>query len=455
MLKKYDLVIYARGMNAAILLAEAVDKGLNVALVYENDCNNFESTPFVLTHLYQGRPFIPYIKAEQNSYKLSNAASNLIIQSKIIHYKATSLIEKVLFIFFNLVRKNKIKFCKSDKSRCLEYSTYKFSSDRMAIELLNFSREKGADVYQYCSLLSTQYHENQYYKINLFDKLSGRDVSLKAKSFLVNPLANKDILDKNRKPHDKNSAVFFTYPTDKINIKEVVIFDRKRIQIFIIPWFTSVYFKISGVGNISISEAIELIHKHLNFIQLEESFIENSGTKDRAFFLKEENVDQLIFYYQNKSFLFSFPHLDKLFSHSNRIILKILKHLNLGKAGVPFIAKTVLPGCNLGLEYHPLRIMEIADEKYDAAKQIIKSPLQFKNLFYRYGANIDTITDKAYEFYNEHKNMEKAWLMAEIWYCKNFEMCKTPDSFINTHTSLWMKGNSWEKELITKIFKGI
>jgi hypothetical protein len=455
MLDVYDLVIFARGMNGALLLAEAVDKGLKVALVLESDCNNLETNPFILTHAYHGRPFIPYIKASRNAENLKKFSANLLIQSKLIHCKSTSLLERNLFRFFNLFRKNQIKIQKSDNGNCLEYSSYKYSSDRMAVELLKLAQSKGANIFQYCSLISSQYTSNQTYRINLLDKFSGKDISLFAKAFLVNPLANKDILNKKRKASDKDTSIYFTYPANKIDLKDILIYEKHKIRIFAIPWFGYIYFKVSGIAGINLKNAIELIHKRLSFIRIDESQIGISGIKDSTFFLKEENVNHLILCIKNGQYDYSFPFMDNFFDHSNKIIHKILKYIGKEKKCEPIVKKTVLPSSDFGIAYNPLRIMELSDEKYDLAKQIIKSPLQFKKLFYRYGVGIDAIIDKAYGFYNQNKDIDKTWLMAEIWYCKTYENCKTSESFINTHTNLWMEGSSLNKEIIAKIFSEI
>ena len=450
----FDLVIYARGLNAALLYAEAANKGLNVALVLENDCNNLETSPFILTHFYKGKPFLAYTRATKNSEKLKKAAANLVVQSQVIHCKSTSLVEKIFFRIFNLFRKTKIKTFRSKRSRCLEYTSFKFSADRMAIELLKSGSEKGGEVFQFCSLISSQYIDNQYYKINLFDKSSGNDLSLKTKAFLVNPLANRDVLDKNRNPDENNTAFYFTYPADQTKLTDVVIFDRANVQILVVPWFGLVYFKLSGAGDMDVKKAIKLVQRHLDFINLDEKHIGAYGKKDRSFFIKE-HVGHLILYFKNNQYFYPFPSIDSHFCKSERIILKILKHLNRKSKSVSILKNTILPTSDLGIVYHPLRIMELADEKYDMAKQINPSPQHFKKLFYRYGAHIDVITDKAFDYYNQNKDNKKAWLMAEIWYCKYHEMCRTYESFINTYTNLWMDPENSDKEFIRMIFNEI
>jgi glycerol-3-phosphate dehydrogenase len=96
--------------------------------------------------------------------------------------------------------------------------------------------------------------------------------------------------------------------------------------------------------------------------------------------------------------------------------------------------------------------MEIADEKYDMAKQILKSPVYFKKLFYRYGSEIEKITERAYENWNKTKNSNYSWLKAEIEYSVENEFCKNANDFINCRTELWMEADNCRVIEIEQIF---
>jgi glycerol-3-phosphate dehydrogenase len=96
--------------------------------------------------------------------------------------------------------------------------------------------------------------------------------------------------------------------------------------------------------------------------------------------------------------------------------------------------------------------MEYVDEKYDQAKQILNSPTYFKKLFYRYGSDIEMITERAYEYWNKTKNSEYSWLKAEIWFAIRYEFCRTADDFILYRTENWMKGNYKKAAEIEQIF---
>ena len=134
------------------------------------------------------------------------------------------------------------------------------------------------------------------------------------------------------------------------------------------------------------------------------------------------------------------------FLKSKKPIIKITK-------SVGFQAYKAMSGSDFKFLYHPLRIMEYCDEKYDEAKHVLQNPQYFKKLFYRYGTEVEKITYQAYEFWNQTKNIKKTWLMAEIWYVVNYEQCTSVEAFFYRHTEEWMNGESSNNELVKSVFE--
>ena len=98
--------------------------------------------------------------------------------------------------------------------------------------------------------------------------------------------------------------------------------------------------------------------------------------------------------------------------------------------------KIPLSGGNFNFEPSLNNLVEYMDIKFDEAKQTGISVENFKALFFRYGSNIDIITEKAYFFFNKLRNTEKAWQKAEIWYSINHEMACCPADFFIRRTDL-------------------
>ncbi len=90
-----------------------------------------------------------------------------------------------------------------------------------------------------------------------------------------------------------------------------------------------------------------------------------------------------------------------------------------------------LSGGRFPFAYEPFKLMDFADSKYDEARETGISPYQFKKLFYRYGSNIDMITNMAYNVYNQTKDTKYSWLNAELWYTIHHEsVYRLTDFFI-------------------------
>lgn len=81
-------------------------------------------------------------------------------------------------------------------------------------------------------------------------------------------------------------------------------------------------------------------------------------------------------------------------------------------------------------------LIYINDIKFDEAKQTGIEVDYFKELFYRYGSNIDEVTNKAYELKKPSTSWQDIWLEAEIWYSVNFEFTTSPTDFLMRRTSI-------------------
>ena len=81
-------------------------------------------------------------------------------------------------------------------------------------------------------------------------------------------------------------------------------------------------------------------------------------------------------------------------------------------------------------------LITYADQKYDVIKQTGISVNDFKKLFYRYGMNIDKISEKAFDYYTETRNTAFSWLKAELYYCVNEEAIVTLSDFFIRRTGM-------------------
>lgn len=81
------------------------------------------------------------------------------------------------------------------------------------------------------------------------------------------------------------------------------------------------------------------------------------------------------------------------------------------------------------IEIHEL--IEFADFKFDEAKQTGINPISFKNLFYRFGSDIDILIEKAYELRPKSGPGDELWAFVQLWYTYQNEMICNESDFLN------------------------
>ncbi len=448
MLDIFDLIIYARGRQASFLLAEAVNKGLKVALIYENDKQASQCfTPietiseFNISSIFSSAADSKFIKY------LKKSAANQLIPTEIKLYRKFSLSDSIRIKLYQFLWPDKIQLVKNQEQEFIQYQAYKYSSNRLSVSLLKYAQKNSARIFQYSSLISTNYTKKELYKLNLYDNLKKKDFTLKSKSILINPVVNKKDNTSNNDINQIQNCIYFRYPLDKLSTIKNSVYELDGLTISIISWFDMVYISFQGKETLSLEQAFGYL-KHLSgFNETDIKLVNSLGTRPQIY-----TKSLLGFHLQNKQISFPIRKSVPCYKYSNQIMNKIVSYLGIGHQGSSILHKVILPGSDLGISYHPLRIMEIADERYDQAKQIIKSPLKFKKLFYTYGTEIELITEKAFDYFNQSRNEEEAWIKATIWYSIKYEMCKTPESFIETWTDRWMDMQKIDMEALKKIF---
>jgi hypothetical protein len=399
MKKQFDVAIIGDNLQAALLVHEAIDNGLSVInVVNENEAISIDNEPFIVFKYICLIKFPKRIRQNKILQYLKTNATHLLLTTEIEEYKKLSVFELILFHFNNLFSKYKVKIKKlgnSDKLHQLNYSSYKISANRLHQVIL-----KSIDKTKFETIRTGKSYEK-------------KDNSEK-------------IIDTSETSFPKTYGSYLTYPNSYLKLGKTILLYNKNISIKIIPWFEYVYFGLNGKNTPkTIKESIILVKQYLPEIDLEE--------------------EKVLFFEPPKQLKESTQINDP--ETYNDLIIKTLTKLSFWKKS------PVLSGSDFGIPYHPLRIMEFCDEKYDEAKHILQDPQFFKKLFYRYGIEIDKITYQAYEFWNQTKDIKKTWLMAELWYVVNYEQCASPDKFLYKHTEEWMNVKETDKELIKSLYE--
>lgn len=77
------------------------------------------------------------------------------------------------------------------------------------------------------------------------------------------------------------------------------------------------------------------------------------------------------------------------------------------------------------------QLIEFGDYRFDEAKQTGVNPVSFKNMFYRYGSEIEELTEKAYELRPRFGPGDALWTFVQAWYLFNFEMVCTYEDYVS------------------------
>lgn len=411
--KQFDVAIFGGNLQAALLIKEAIYNGLSVVnVVNKNENISLDNEPFIVFKYICLTKFQRRIKQNRILEYLKTSAKHLLLTTEIEEYKKLSVFELILFRFNNLLFKNKVKIKKlrnPDKLYQLNYSSYKISTNRLHQVILKSINKSDFETVRTDKLCEIK--DNSWEIILSFEN--------------KDELITKRVISTEKTSILKTTTSYFTYPNNTLKLAKTIFYNTKKISIKIIPSFEWVYFEIERKDiPETIEKTISLIKKFLPEINID---------KEDVLLFKKHKQNETKESADNNEF--------------NNVNLNILNSQNFQRN------PNILIGSDLGIPYHPLRVMEYCDEKYDEAKHILQNPHFFKKLFYRYGTEIDKITYQAYEFWNKTKDIEKTWLMAEIWYVINYEQCTSSEEFIYKHTEEWMNGKETDKELIKSLYE--
>ncbi|MFN8255545.1 MAG: hypothetical protein U0W24_07645 [Bacteroidales bacterium] len=430
--KIYDLIILGNGFQASLIFAQAVNKGLKVALASKGsaleslDLNHFQIVEPYSINLLKYKYLIKNLR-KSFAHMLLATESEFVVEMNPI--KKILLKLKAIFIRKNIIFKsNPGQF----SIQYIQVSGYKFSIVRMTVALLKEAVKSGGSVFQHAKFAVEEIDENGYSTIILKQPVKD-PVKISVKNILSfyeeNPI--KKSAPESSILHSNHQIYFFTYPAKGLNIQKNIIYEDKEKKIFIVPWFDIIYFdcRVKGVVPLVPEEMINfIIQKLLNF-KLDKSLIhpwENNSIRTLY-----QNKFWIYFYTGKKQILLKYRPLLEWFDYSNKICNQLINETTKVCKTDSLIGKTIFSGSDLPDISNPLRIMEYADELYDLAKQIMPNPIKFKKLFYTYGTDIEIIIDMAYEFWNKTKNTDEAWEKAELWYAMNHEFCENESDFYN------------------------
>ena len=481
----FDIVVFGGGITGAGIALDAADRGLLVALFENNDfASGTSSRSTKLVHgglRYLEKLQFRFVAQLGKERKIlhDNATHNVIPVPVLLPIvkggqlkRSLSWMGLLIYDWLAGVKKeyrtqwipkqellNKYPFMNSAGLKgAYRYYEYKTNDGRLVIETLKKAVDEGALAINFCQPLELMCTQGRASGIKIHDLIQKQEFVVKAKCFInaTGPWCSEFMLKLDEGISKKlfpTKGVHLVVSHKRFPISEAFYFDTQdRRMIFAIPRQQHVY-----IGTTDTPFIGDLRHPRLEKSDLI-YLLESVNEKFKGLQLTDADVVScwsglrpLIQEVGKKPSEIS--RKEELFVSRSGIISitggKLTGYRLMAKTTVDLIFKQLhLPrkACNT----HQIRVsgsqwqnppemkklVEIADQYFDFAKQTGISVASFKKLFYRYGTNIDVITEKAYEWLRTELDAEKLWLKAEVWYSVTHEMTADLSGFFIYRTEM-------------------
>ncbi|NOZ36111.1 MAG: glycerol-3-phosphate dehydrogenase/oxidase [Chlorobi bacterium] len=487
--KKYDLLIIGGGITGAGIALDAVTRGMSVALIEMQDFaagTSSRSTKLVhgglryLEHLELG--LVREVGREREI--VHNNAAHIVIPEKMILPiiedgnlgEFTTSLALYVYDFLAGVKKSEQKkmLTKEETVKIIPlidspilkagalYYEYKTDDSRLTIEVLKKAVEHGAECVNYVKAESFIYKNNKIKGVKATDILNDEEITVYAKNIVnatgpwVDGLRKKDNSLKGKRIHH-TKGIHIVFDKKRLPINHAIYFDTgDKRMVFAIPRQDIIYVGTTDtdysdnlenptITKTDVQYLIDAVNKIAPTVKLKLNDVKSAWSGLRPLIHEEgkdpselSRKDEI---FHSKTGLISIAGgkltgyrimakdvvkivAKRLFEKENREFLKCqTKNLRLSGGEFPFY-----PDMSNLINY--------ADRKYDEYKQTGISINDFKRLFYRYGTNIDKVSEKAFDYYSEIRDTKLSWLKAELHYCVNYESIATLSDFFIRRTGM-------------------
>ncbi len=348
------------------------------------------------------------------------------------------------------------------KSGALYYE-YKTDDSRLTIEVIKKAVEFGARCLNYVKAESFIYDDNGKIKgVNAVEVLTGKTFSVFAKNIVnatgpwVDGLRKKDKSLKGKRIHH-TKGVHIVFDRKRFPVNYAVYFDTgDKRMVFAIPRQDIVYvgttdtdyygdLKNPDVTEKDVQYLLDAVNRIAPSLKLKKEDVKSVWSGLRPL-IHEEGKDPSelsrkdeIFFSDSGLISIAGGKLTGYRIMSKDIVKIVSKRLSEtdGREFVKCQTKNLrLSGGEFPFYPDTAGLIDYADRKYDEVKHTGISVNEFKRLFYRYGMNIDKISEKAFDYYIETRDTKKSWLKAELYYSVNYESVATLSDFFIRRTGM-------------------
>ena len=499
--KKADLLVVGGGITGAGIALDAASRGMNVILVEKNDFasgTSSRSTKLVhgglryLEHLEFG---VVHEVGREREIVHANAP-HIVIPEKMIlpiikggslgHF--TTSVGLMLYDYLAGVKKSEHKRMLSREqtvkkeplidSEQLEsgalYYEYKTDDSRLTIEVMKKAVEYGALAVNYTEVENFIYKDGRVVGVEAVDKINDEKYSfyadevVSAAGIWIDELRKKDNSFGGKRLHH-TKGIHIVIPKSRFNLSHAIYFDvGDNRMVFAIPRFDVVYIGTTDtnfkknldkpdITKEDVKYLLNAINKIAPSANLKIKDVESAWSGIRPL-IHEDGKDPSelsrkdeIFYSDSGLLSIAGGKLTGYRVMAKKVVDIVAERLEK-KNDVKYkkcrTKKIKLSGGEFNFPPEMHYLIEYADAKYDEVKETGISVADFKNLFYRYGKNIDILIEKAYGYYMDKRKTKEAWVKAEVWYAVHYEMVTNlSDYFIRRTGKIHFFVNEIPKEL--------
>jgi glycerol-3-phosphate dehydrogenase len=331
------------------------------------------------------------------------------------------------------------------------YFEYRTDDARLTAEILKTAVEFGAICLNYAEINGFEYDSgNLIKKAKVKDNLQGSAFSVNAKIFVnaagpwVDNLRAFDRDGVKGKRLHLSKGVHLVIPFEKLALKQSVYFDVKadKRMIFAIPRDSITYLGTTDTnfsGDINNPEASAQDAAYI--IAAVNEMFPSADLKVEDVISSWAGLRPLI--HQDGKSVSELSRKDEIFLSKSGLISiaggKLTGYRKMAEKVVNLVSKKLgrKVACgtkNLKLSGADFETNEALDRFFNLrcgqAKQISASHQEIKSLLNRYGANIDLILANAFELYQQESDPSKRLLLAELYYCIEYEQVASLCDFL-------------------------
>ena len=479
---EFDLLVIGGGITGAGIALDAAQRGLKVALLEKKDYawgTSSRSTKLIhggLRYLKQLEFKLVHEVGTERAIVHKNARHIVIPEKMLLPILEGGSLSKnmsawALWVYDWLAavdRAERKKMLNANDTSIAEpllrkdglkagglYFEYRTDDARLTTEILKTAVEFGAICLNYAEVSAFEYGNDNFIQTAIVkDSINGSEFSVSAKVIVnaagpwVDTLRTFDSEGIKGKRLHLSKGVHLVVPFEKLPLKQSVYFDVKadKRMVFAIPRGQVTYLGTTDTnynGSIDFPEAtaedvayiLGAVNDMFPSVLLNTEDVLSSWSGLRPLIHQDgKSVSELsrkdeIFVSESGLISIAGGKLTGYRKMAEKVVNLVAKKLNISKACATKNLK--LSGADFDSNEAMDRFLNL---RCGQAKQILATQQDIKSLLNKYGANIDLIIANAFELYQQETDPQKRLLLAELFYCIEFEQVVTLSDFLIRRT---------------------